>query len=100
MVERIGLGADCPRPQSDAVLTSLLRVSRRSMSPSRPLPSVMRVRISSSLLVPILHGTHLPQDSDWVNCRKYLATFTMQSVSSSTTMPPEPMIEPTLPSDS
>ena len=40
-------------------------------------------------------GGHLPQDSLLVKDRKYLATSTMQSSSSRTTMPPEPMIEPT-----
>src|SRR5450759_1090289 len=89
IVERTGLGADWPRPQSDDVFTSMLSVSSRSRSPSRPLPSVILVNISSSRLVPILQGTHLPHDSDLVNSRKYLATFTMQSVSSSTTIPPD-----------
>src|SRR5574337_15425 len=96
----MGFGADWPSPQSDEVITSKLSVSSRSMSPSRPLPSVIRVRISSRRFVPMRQGTHFPQDSDSVNFRKYVATFTMQSVSSSTTMPPEPMMDPTLASDS
>ena len=45
-------------------------------------------------LVPMRQGTHLPQLSFWVNCRKYLARSTMQVVSSATTMPPEPMMAP------
>ncbi len=35
-----------------------------------PSPSVMRVRISSRRRVPSRQGTHLPQDSDWVNSMK------------------------------
>ena len=40
------------------------------MSPASPLPSVMRVTISSMRLVPMRHGTHLPHDSSCVNARK------------------------------
>src|SRR4030042_4494408 len=40
-------------------------------------------------------GGHFPQDSDWQKRRKYLATSTMQFSSSITTIPPEPMMEPT-----
>ncbi len=64
------------------------------MSPSSPSPAVMRSRISSMRLVPRRQGTHLPQLSFCVNCRKYLARSTMQVVSSATTMPPEPTMAP------
>ena len=59
--------------------------------PARPSPAVMRSSISSMRLVPRRQGTHLPQLSSWVNCRKNLAKSTMQVVSSTTTMPPEPI---------
>ena len=36
----------------------------------RAFPAQMRSRISSMRLVPMRQGTHLPQLSDWVNCRK------------------------------
>ncbi len=42
--------------------------------------------------VPTRQGTHLPQLSSAVNVRKNLAKSTMQVVSSTTTMPPEPII--------
>src|SRR4029077_7272591 len=45
-------------------------------------------------------GMHLPQDSDMQNSMKYLATSTMQEVSSITIMPPDPMMEPSFLSDS
>src|SRR5674476_470243 len=45
--------------------------------------------------VPCRVGTHLPQLSSAVNLKKNLAKSTMQVVSSTTTMPPEP-IEPYL----
>ncbi len=54
----------------------------------------MRVRISSSWVVPRRQGAHLPQDSDWVKLRKKRAISTMQLFSSITTMPPEPMMAP------
>ena len=44
--------------------------------------------------VPTRQGTHLPQLSSAVNLRKNLAKSTMQVVSSTTTMPPEPIMEP------
>src|SRR4030042_2017607 len=40
-------------------------------------------------------GGHLPQDSDRQKDRKYFATSTIQLSSSITTIPPEPIIEPT-----
>ena len=50
--------------------------------------------------VPARQGMHLPHDSSRQNSMKYLATSTMQEVSSMTIRPPEPMIEPTPASDS
>src|SRR5574337_698667 len=100
IVLRIGFGAVCPRPQSDVALIPALSFSSRSISLLLPWPFVIRSSVSSSRLVPTRQGTHLPQDSDWVNWTKYRATFTMQSSSSSTIMPPEPTIEPSFASDS
>ncbi len=48
-----------------------------------------------SCVVPTRHGTHLPHDSSRQKSMKYLATLTMQLVSSMTIIPPEPMNEPT-----
>ena len=45
-------------------------------------------------VVPTRQGTHLPQLSSAVNLRKNLAKSTMQVLSSTTTMPPEPIMEP------
>ncbi len=45
-------------------------------------------------VVPTRQGTHLPQLSSAVNLRKNLAKSTMQVVSSTTTMPPEPIMAP------
>ena len=64
------------------------------MSPSTPLPSQMRSRISSMRLVPMRHGVHLPQDSSCTNSRKNRAMSTMQVSSSMKIRPPEPMIAP------
>ncbi len=70
------------------------------MSPSRPSPSVMRVRTSSIRFVPTRQKVHLPHDSRCVKSRKKRATSTMQVVSSMTTRPPEPMMAPVLLIDS
>ena len=43
---------------------------------------------------PMRQKVHLPQDSFWVNERKKQAISTMQSVSSSTINPPDPIIDP------
>ena len=96
IVVSTGLGEVWPRPQSDVSLICWERSSSSSMSPSRPSPFVMRCRMVSSVLFPILQGTHFPQDSSSVNSRKNLAMAGMQVVSSITTMPPEPMIAPVL----
>jgi len=43
---------------------------------------------------PTRQGTHFPHDSAVANCRKYLANSTMQVSSSTTIMPPEPIVAP------
>src|ERR1700690_2399125 len=95
-----GLGALCPRPHREPFWMSLPSSIRRSISPCCPCPVVMASRISSICDVPILQGGHLPHDSDCVNERKYFAISTMQVSSSSTTIPPDPIIDPTLVSES
>ena len=65
-----------------------------------PSPFVMRVSISSRRFVPMRQGTHLPHDSSCVKLRKKRAMSTMHVFSSMTIMPPEPIIEPALVSDS
>ena len=45
-------------------------IRRGSFSRMVPLPSQMRVTISSMILVPTRHGVHLPQDSSAMNSRK------------------------------
>ncbi len=70
MVESTGLGEVWPSPQSEHSLTVTAIASRVSMSASLPLPSVMRVRISSICLVPSRQEVHFPQDSAWVKLRK------------------------------
>src|SRR5512143_1987941 len=96
MVESTGLGALFPRPQSEPDTTILPIFSSLSMSPFSPLPEVIFSINPYICQGPIRQGGHLPQDSLLVKDRKYFATSTMQSSSSSTTMPPEPMIDPTL----
>src|SRR5512143_3931572 len=96
IVVRTGLGEVWPRPQREVSLICWDRASSRSMSPSLPSPFVMRCRMERSVLFPILHGTHLPQDSSSVNSRKNFAMAGMQVSSSITTIPPEPMIAPVL----
>jgi len=44
--------------------------------------------------VPTRQGEHLPHDSACVKRRKYRARSTAQVSSSTTIMPPEPMMEP------
>ncbi len=95
-----GFGAVWPRPHSELFLTRAARFSSFSTSPSSPLPSVMRTRISSIRLVPTRQNVHFPQDSRCVKSRKNRATSTMHVVSSRTTSPPEPMIAPVLLMDS
>ena len=50
--------------------------------------------------VPSRQGMHLPQLSRWMKSMKNLAISTMQVSSSITTRPPEPIIAPTVFSDS
>ena len=50
--------------------------------------------------VPSRQGMHFPQLSRWMKSMKNFATSTMQVSSSMTTRPPEPMIAPTVLSDS
>ena len=57
-------------------------------------PLVIFSKISSIRFVPIRHGVHLPQDSSTVNSKKNLAMSTIQSSSSITIRPPEPIMEP------
>src|SRR3990172_8451975 len=100
IVVRTGLGALLPSPQSEPSTTFLPRSLRSSISPSLPCPEVILLRIASIWNVPILHGGHFPHDSDCVNERKNFATSTMQVSSSITTIPPEPIMEPTETSES
>ena len=51
-------------------------------------------------LPPTRQGTHLPHDSAVANWRKYLANSTMQVSSSTTIMPPEPIVAPAAVSES
>ena len=50
--------------------------------------------------VPSRQGMHLPQLSRWTKSMKNFATSTMQVASSMTTSPPEPIMAPTVLSDS
>ena len=63
----------------------------------RPRIFVSRLCICT---VPARQGMHLPQDSSMQNSMKNRATSTIRVVSSMTIMPPEPMIEPSLVSES
>src|SRR5665648_5327 len=94
IVERIGFGADCPSPQREVSLMILPSVSSLSKSSNVPLPSVIFVRISSRRFVPTRQAVQRPQDSSTVNSRKNLAIFTIQSCSSKTISPPDPIMEP------
>ena len=62
-VVNTGLGAVCPNPQRLVFLTILAIFSNLAISSKLASPSVIFVKISSILLVPILQGAHLPQDS-------------------------------------
>src|SRR5271157_3893133 len=95
-----GLAALPPKAQSELSWTALPRSTSLSRSPSLPCPSHTRLRIPRICLTPSRQGVHLPQLSSRRKLRKYLATSTMQVSSSSTIMPPEPIIEPTLESSS
>ena len=88
------MAAVWPRAHIEASLQAGASSSRSPRSASVPLPSVIRVTISYIRWVPSRQETHLPQDSSRRKLRKYLATSTMQVLSSMTIMPPEPMIAP------
>src|SRR5699024_1948608 len=62
-----GFGAVCPKPQTEAFLILNANFSNLYKSASSPFPSVILSNISNILLVPILQGVHLPQDSSTVN---------------------------------
>src|SRR3990172_5162291 len=66
--------------------------------PVRPPPLAELIFARNAYIghVPMRQGGHFPQDSLLVKDRKNLATSTMQSSSSRTTIPPEPMMEPTV----
>jgi len=68
--------------------------SSSSMSPSRPLPLQMFVRMSSIRCVPSRQGVHLPQDSSLQNSMKKRAMSTAHLSSFITMRPPEPMMAP------
>jgi len=95
-----GPGVNWPSEQSAAVCMfwEMYLISLRSSIV--PLPSAIRVRTSSSRMPPTRHGTHLPHDSAVANWRKYLANSTMQVSSSTTIMPPEPIVAPAAVSES
>ncbi len=65
-----------------------------SMSSIVAMPSVIFSKILNICLPPTRQGVHFPQDSSIVKSIKNLATFTIQSSSSSTIIPPDPIIEP------
>src|ERR1017187_5079630 len=96
----VGFGGVWPRPHKLVLRT----MSQSSSSFARSRAVALRLAILSSRLcictVPARQGTHLPQDSSMQNSMKKRAISTMFVVWSITIMPPEPMIEPSLPSDS
>ena len=69
-VDRTGLGAVLPNPQSAAFFTAFANTSRLSMSFIVPLPDARRSRMSSILLAPTLQNVHLPQLSPEMKLRK------------------------------
>src|SRR5665648_711940 len=99
-VERIGLGALCPSPQRAVSLIIWQSFSILSKSSNVPVPSVILVKISCRRLVPTRQAVQRPHDSSIVNSRKNLAILTMQSSSSKTMSPPEPIMEPMAVKDS
>src|SRR4030042_3504048 len=95
IVVRTGLGAVLPSPQREPSCISFPSLSSLTISPYSPSPDVIFSSICSIWYVPILQVGHFPHDSDCVKERKNLAISTMQLSSSITTIPPDPMIEPT-----
>src|SRR5581483_9984108 len=95
-----GFGADWPRPQRLVFLSRSQSSSSIFRSCSVAVRSVIALNMRCIWYVPTRHGTHFPQDSVMQKSMKYLATSTMQELSSITIMPPDPMMEPALASDS
>ena len=58
------------------------------------LPATMRSSTRCIQPVPSRHGVHWPQDSLWKNWLMRQANLTQQTLSSSTTIAPEPRPEP------
>src|ERR1700690_246769 len=96
----IGLGADWPRPHRLVFRTTSHNSSSVARSRSSESPAQIRSSKWYRCVVPTRHGTHLPHDSDLQKSMKNFATSTMHEPSSVPIMPPEPMMEPTLASDS
>ena len=95
-----GLGAVCPKPQkAESWITSPIS-SNRSRSSKVPCPLEILSSTSNILVVPILQGVHLPQDSSLQKSMKYLAKSIIQVCSSITISPPEPIIVPSSCNDS
>src|SRR5271157_2808683 len=100
MVESTGFGADCPRPHIAPHCSALPNSSRCIRSSILPAPLQILSIISYMRLVPSRQGTHFPQDSSVKNLKKYRATSTIQFRSSMKIIPPEPIMEPMLVSES
>ncbi len=66
------------------------------MSLGSPFPSQISSRVLERTLNPSRQGIHFPQDSSNRKSTKYLAESTMQVSSSITTMPPDPIMDPSL----
>ena len=89
-----GDGVSWPRPHNEPVRMPAASSLMRSRSAIVPLPSVMRVSTSSIRVPPTRQGMHLPQLSAAEKVRKNLLNSTMQVSSSTTIMPPEPIVAP------
>ena len=85
-----GVGGRLAQAAEGAVLDAYAQLLQQLDVPFLALASQIRSRISFIRVVPMRQGTHLPQDSRAVKSRKNRAMFTMQVLSSMTTMPPEP----------
>ena len=93
-VVRTGFGAVRPSPQMLPCVVRPARARSSSRSAGLPLPKQILSRISYIRVVPIRQNVHWPHDSSRRNDRKYRAISTMQSSSSRTMSPPDPMIAP------
>ena len=69
MVDSVGLAAEPPSMQSDALVMALPIFSRLAKSDSVPLPLEILSRIECIWLVPMRQGAHFPQDS---STQKYM----------------------------